>query len=127
MVTLLPKSPEALMRIAVLAGALIHRNILALWQLTEYRPRDGDIVFQSLPHRKWVDPIEGVFPLPPRSRRLARPFLSSFSAPCGRRRSTARSTKKVETKSAPISFSAPRRGLTLCDAIFLLRSSAPSS
>jgi Permuted papain-like amidase enzyme, YaeF/YiiX, C92 family len=63
-ITLLPKSRAAWLRcgaiIAVLAGALIYRNILSLWQLTEYRPKDGDIVFQSLPHMDLVDAIEGI-------------------------------------------------------------------
>jgi Permuted papain-like amidase enzyme, YaeF/YiiX, C92 family len=63
-ITLLPKSRAAWLRcgaiIAVLAGALIYRNILSLWQLTEYRPKDGDIVFQSLPHMDLVDAIEGM-------------------------------------------------------------------
>ncbi len=64
MITLLPKSRGAWLRcgviILLLLGACFYRNVFSLWKLSEYQPRDGDIVFQSLPHGGLVDAIEGI-------------------------------------------------------------------
>lgn len=64
MINVLPKSRAAWIRTGFIAAALlavcIYRNVPALWQLAVYHPREGDLVFQSLPHSELVDAIEGV-------------------------------------------------------------------
>jgi hypothetical protein len=63
-VKLLPDSRTARIRasiiFAVFLGACFYRNVFSLWQLAVYQPREGDILFQSLPHCELVDAIEGV-------------------------------------------------------------------
>lgn len=44
----------------IFLGVCFYRNIFSLWQLGVYQPREGDILFQSLPHGELVDAIEGV-------------------------------------------------------------------
>lgn len=62
--TVVPKTKTAQIRasiiFAILVGVCFYRNVFSLWQLWIYEPRDGDIVFQSLPHGELVDAIEGV-------------------------------------------------------------------
>ncbi|RYD82724.1 MAG: hypothetical protein EOP84_08970 [Verrucomicrobiaceae bacterium] len=62
--TILPKSKAAKIRASIIVAILVwvcfYRNVFSLWQLNTYEPRDGDIVFQSLPHGELVDAIEGV-------------------------------------------------------------------
>lgn len=63
MIELLPRSRSAWIRcgaiIVVFVAVCIYRNVFSLWQLFVYDPRDGDVVFQSLPHGELVDAIEG--------------------------------------------------------------------
>ncbi len=44
----------------VLAGAFLYLGGLGLLYYCEYQPQEGDVVFQSLPHGKLVDAIEGI-------------------------------------------------------------------
>jgi Permuted papain-like amidase enzyme, YaeF/YiiX, C92 family len=64
MITVLPRSRGAWLRcsviVAILLAVCVYRNVFSLWQLFAYHPRDGDVVFQSLPHGELVDAIEGV-------------------------------------------------------------------
>jgi hypothetical protein len=62
--SIFPKSKAAWIRAAVIfaifLGACVYRNVPALAQLARYEPREGDVLFQSLPHADLVDCIEGV-------------------------------------------------------------------
>ncbi|MGI8602156.1 MAG: YiiX/YebB-like N1pC/P60 family cysteine hydrolase [Verrucomicrobiales bacterium] len=64
MIRLLPESRWAWIRAGVIVSALVavcaYRNVFALVQLLSYQPREGDIVFQSLPREELVDAIEGI-------------------------------------------------------------------
>ena len=64
MLRLFPKTRAAWIRSAVifacLVGVAIYRNVFSLTQLFTYQPREGDILFQSLPHGELVDAIEGI-------------------------------------------------------------------
>jgi Permuted papain-like amidase enzyme, YaeF/YiiX, C92 family len=62
---LLPKGKWALIRFgvlfALLVGVVIVTSLPALgWHLLHYSPREGDIVFQSLPRGDLVNAIEGI-------------------------------------------------------------------
>lgn len=61
---LFPDSKRAKVRASFIGVALVgvcfYRNVFSLWQLAVYAPREGDILFQSLPHGELVDAIEGV-------------------------------------------------------------------
>lgn len=61
---LLPDSKVSRIRASILfvifLGACAYRNAFSLLQLAVYQPREGDILFQSLPHGELVDAIEGV-------------------------------------------------------------------
>lgn len=46
--------------VAVLAGAAVYFNVYGLAHLATYRPREGDVVFQSLPNAELVEAIEGI-------------------------------------------------------------------
>ena len=48
------------MLLAVLLGAVIHFHVYGLLHLARYTPREGDVVFQSLPHGPLVEAIEGI-------------------------------------------------------------------
>ena len=64
MVRLFPKSRFAWFRsgviMAILVAVAIDRNVFSLTQLFSYHPREGDLLFQSLPHGELVDAIEGI-------------------------------------------------------------------
>ncbi|MHA3770122.1 YiiX/YebB-like N1pC/P60 family cysteine hydrolase [Verrucomicrobiota bacterium sgz303538] len=61
---LLPRSRRGWIRSTVLCTGLLaacwYRNLFSLLQLAAYEPREGDILFQSLPKGELVDAIEGV-------------------------------------------------------------------
>jgi len=61
---ILPRGPWAWVRfitlLALLGGAVIHFNVYGLLHLLRYEPREGDVVFQSLPHGPLVEAIEGI-------------------------------------------------------------------
>ena len=61
---LLPRGRWAWIRFGALAllmiGAVVRYNVYGLVHLLRYTPREGDIVFQSLPHGPLVDVIEGI-------------------------------------------------------------------
>jgi hypothetical protein len=44
----------------VLAMAVVHFHVYGLAHLFCYEPREGDVVFQSLPHGELVEAIEGI-------------------------------------------------------------------
>jgi len=48
------------MLLAVLLAAVVHYHVYGLLHLLRYSPREGDIVFQSLPRGDLVDAIEGI-------------------------------------------------------------------
>jgi hypothetical protein len=64
MLRIFPRTRAAWIRSAVifacLVGTAVYRNIFSLTQLFTYQPREGDILFQSLPHGELVDAIEGI-------------------------------------------------------------------
>ena len=45
---------------AALAGVFVHFHVYGLAHLLRYAPREGDVVFQSLPRGDLVDAIEGI-------------------------------------------------------------------
>lgn len=51
---------RALVICAILVGVCVYRNVFSLFQLRAYEPREGDILFQSLPRGELVDAIEGI-------------------------------------------------------------------
>lgn len=59
----IPRGRFAWTRFVILLIALalvaFQLNIFALARLFTYQPRDGDLIFQSLPHNELVDVIEG--------------------------------------------------------------------
>lgn len=61
---LLPGGRWAWIRFGVLAGVLlgggVYFNVYGLAHLARYSPREGDVVFQSLPRGELVDAIEGI-------------------------------------------------------------------
>jgi hypothetical protein len=64
MISIFPKTRIAWIRsgviFAIVVAVAAYRNVFALSQLLDYQPRDGDILFQSLPHGELVDAIEGI-------------------------------------------------------------------
>lgn len=60
----LPRGRWAWLRVgallAVLLGAVIHFHVYGLLHLARYTPREGDVVFQSLPNGPLVEAIEGI-------------------------------------------------------------------
>jgi Permuted papain-like amidase enzyme, YaeF/YiiX, C92 family len=64
MISVFPKTRGAWIRSAVIFAIVIavavYRNVFSLTQLLAYQPRDGDVLFQSLPHGELVDAIEGI-------------------------------------------------------------------
>lgn len=61
---LLPRGKWAWLRFgilfAILLGAILRFHVYGLAHLLTYKPREGDIVFQSLPRGELVDAIEGI-------------------------------------------------------------------
>ena len=61
---LFPQSKAGRIRLAILLAALVAvfawLMALPLWGYLRYSPREGDIIFQSVPHCEFVDLIEGV-------------------------------------------------------------------
>ena len=61
---LLPRGKWAWIRFGalfgILAGAFFHFHVHGLAHLAAYSPREGDVVFQSLPRGDLVDAIEGI-------------------------------------------------------------------
>lgn len=59
-----PTSRAAWIRAGILSAAVLatcwYRNVFSLAQLADYEPREGDVLFQSLPRGELVDTIEGV-------------------------------------------------------------------
>jgi hypothetical protein len=64
MISFFPKTRAAWIRSGVLFAAVMavaaYRNVFALTKLLIYEPREGDVLFQSLPHGELVDAIEGI-------------------------------------------------------------------
>ena len=64
MISIFPKTRAAWIRSGVIFAAVIavaaYRNVFALTKLLDYQPREGDVVFQSLPRGELVDAIEGI-------------------------------------------------------------------
>jgi hypothetical protein len=54
MISIFPKTRFAWIRSGVVFAIVVavagYRNVFSLSQLLTYQPRDGDILFQSLPH-----------------------------------------------------------------------------
>lgn len=61
---LLPRGRWAWVRFGVMAtvllGGCVHFRVYGLAHLVRYSPREGDVVFQSLPRGDLVDAIEGI-------------------------------------------------------------------
>lgn len=61
---LLPRGSWAWIRLCVLVGvllgAVVHYHVYGLVHLLRYSPREGDVVFQSLPSGPLVEAIEGI-------------------------------------------------------------------
>jgi hypothetical protein len=64
MISIFPKTRAGWVRSGVIFAAVIavaaYRNVFALIKLLDYEPREGDVLFQSLPHGELVDAIEGI-------------------------------------------------------------------
>lgn len=64
MISIFPKTRAAWIRSSLIFAVVIevaaYRNVFALTQLFGYQPREGDVLFQSLPHGELVDAIEGI-------------------------------------------------------------------
>ncbi len=61
---IMPRNRWAWFRLGVLGAALawvfVNFHVYGLAHLVRYEPREGDVVFQSLPHGDLVDAIEGI-------------------------------------------------------------------
>lgn len=61
---LLPRGLWAWVRLGalltLLGGAVVYFNVYGLLHLARYEPREGDVVFQSLPRGPLVEAIEGI-------------------------------------------------------------------
>jgi Permuted papain-like amidase enzyme, YaeF/YiiX, C92 family len=64
MISIFPKTRFAWIRSGIIFAIVFavagYRNVFSVSQLLTYKPRDGDILFQSLPHGELVDAIEGI-------------------------------------------------------------------